>query len=222
MKKLLFFVLFISIYTFTVGQNTKLILTNGLGKKVLKRGKILGVTFKGEPYTYDNWRNLCKCNNDILPRLWRIDSIGDTDIFLSRYIYKLSFYKDTVLRKNIKSMRDKSYYLDTIIHPASGKRRFDKLVCSVAQLDILGEDYQQVKYDEIESFTFATASEGSCDKNLGHGFHYLNIPAGRGAAIILLAYLTIYATVVTTEIVVKDIKTQVHTYSLSDWRLWVK
>jgi len=222
MKKALFFVIFLSVYSTSIGQNTKLILTNGLGKKVLKRGKILGVTFKGEPYAYDNWRSICKCDNDILPKLWRIDSIGDTDIFLKRYNYKLSFYADTVLRKNIASMRDKNYYLDTVIPSAKGRRRFDMLICSVAQLDILGEDYRQVKYDDIESFTFATASEENCNKRFGKGFHYLNIPLRRGAAIVLLAYLTIYTTVVTTEIVVKDIETQVHRYSLRDWKVRVK
>ena len=217
MKKILFVILVSTVYTATLGQNKKLILYNATERKVIKPGKVIGITLIGEEYKYANWRNLCKCDNTILPNIWTIDNIGDQELSISKFNYQISFQIDTVLRNNLNSLRDKEYYVDTIIPDRNGKKKFDKMVCRISNLQVLDIIHTKVSYDSIESFTFAHASEKECGPgHYGYDKANLFVPTGYGAVFFLIAYMSVYIAVASTEAIIKDIETVVHRYRMKE------
>jgi len=219
----------------TIGQS-KIILHKGAEREVIKEGKLLGVTLIGEENKYQNWKRLNKCNNSIRENLWTIDHIGLDSMYLTGYNYSVSFHNDTILRHNINSLKNNDYIIDTVIPSETGKQKFDKLVCRIATLKLLGEKHKTVKYDNIETLTFAhldlnkeTTGYNTVYLSNSHGLRlgnhpcHLGIhPSGKRAAIALLVILSIEATVVITACIVDDIETEVHTYDMKDWKIKIK
>jgi len=206
----------------TIGQN-KLILHKGLKRVCIKKGQLIGITLIGEEYKFSKWKNLCKCNNDIRQNLWIVDSIEFDSIKLVGYNYKLSFKYDTILRKNLDKLKSKDYIIDTIISSETGKRRFDKMICRIPLLEILNEKHKKIKYDSIESFTFALENIEECvNGNNNVYFQYYHFQANEKPSIIIAV---IFATALTTEItmgIIDVLQNKVNTYHLKDWKTKIK
>ena len=206
----------------TFGQN-KLILHKGLKRVSIKKGQLIGITLIGEEYKFAKWKNLCKCDNEIRQNLWIVDSLEFDSLKLVGYNYKLSFINDTILRKNLGNLKNKDYIIDTIISSKTGKRRLDKIICKIPSLEILSEKQKKIKYDSIESLTFAIENMEECVKGNNHGyFQYYHFHANEKPSVIIAVIL---ATALTTEItmgIIDVLQNEVKTYQLKDWKTKIK
>jgi len=239
MRTLLFATFFNLICLITFGQS-ELILHKGAEKESVTKGKIIGVTLKGEEFKFNDWKNVYKTNNAIRQNIRVIDSIGKDSIYISGYEYSPTFTSTVVLRTDMKSLfQNKDYIIDSIVPSKKGKPEYDKVYCRIVQLNKIGEKHDAINYNNIESLTFANnkdinTSGGGLDldfslKNIYHPDGHIHVGNGRSAAIALLVILSVGITYETVVLMVNEIenindkiKNEVHTYSLKDWKIEIK
>jgi hypothetical protein len=149
------FIALLALFTEANAQG-QLVLHKGNGKEIITKGKVIGITLKGEDYKYGDWKNVYKANNFIRLNLWQVDNIGPDSIYLSGYDYTTSYTKISILRQEEKStFKGKDYIIDSIVPSSSGKEAYDSLYCRTIETTLKGQSYIAVNYNDIESFTFA-------------------------------------------------------------------
>ncbi len=150
--------LFIALSAFSIAcyPQGNVVLHKGNEKETITKGKVIGITLKGEDYKYAAWKNVYKPNNYIRQNLWQVDDIGPDSVYLSGYDYTTSYTSTVILRQDEKStFKNKDYIIDSIIPSESGKAAYDSLYCRIIETTLKGQSYIAVNYNDIESFTFA-------------------------------------------------------------------
>jgi hypothetical protein len=202
----------------TIGQS-EVILHKGNEKEIIKNGKVIGVTLKGEDYKYGDWKNLYKLNEYIRHNLWEVDYIREDSLHLSGYDYSTSYTNKVIIRKDLKeSFKDKDYIIDSIIPSASGKAANDTLYCRIIETKLISVINKAVNYNDIESLNFAHKNLddfkdeiGNYDFsiNVGHSGGRIPLPrsdcnihvkCGKGAIIVALVVLSVVGTVEITDL----------------------
>ena len=81
------FILLMALLTLCIAANAqeKIVLHKGNEKETITKGKVIGVTLKGEDYPFSQWKNVYKTNNLIRQHLWEVDNIGPDSVYLSGY-----------------------------------------------------------------------------------------------------------------------------------------
>lgn len=154
MKKIVFyFLLFLSFTSNVIAQ--KVIVHKGLKRAVIKEGKTIGVTSKGEKNAYGNWNTICDLYSDstLLSQVWDVDKILDDRFILKKTIAHDSAYVfDTVSVTNKKLLKkyQKSWFFVQEIpaDSASGDLR----VIFSQPIHYL---YKTVLFSELETLTFS-------------------------------------------------------------------
>ncbi|MGD0710785.1 MAG: hypothetical protein ABR968_06345 [Bacteroidales bacterium] len=151
------FILLTALLTFAVASYAQdIILHKGNEKAVITKGKVIGITLKGEEYKYKDWEHVYKTNNYIRQNLWEVDDMGPDSIYLSGYDYTTTYTNKAILRMELKdSLKYKDYIIDSIIPSESGRTAYDSLFCRIVETTLNGQVNKAVNYNDIESFTFA-------------------------------------------------------------------
>lgn len=80
-----------------VYAQSKIVFRNGMHRAVIKPGKIIGVTVKGETYKYDNWKSVCK--GCYVERC--MDSLYDRDLYVDSIYFYDRDCADTICYNNM-------------------------------------------------------------------------------------------------------------------------
>ena len=109
MKIYIFILLFFLQSLFSADSNgqSKIILTSGIERKVIRHGKIIGVTLYGEKYKFSKWKSVFKPNMP-LPDLWNFEKADGPKIYLSGFRYNDSSYKDTIFKEDRYLLKKKN------------------------------------------------------------------------------------------------------------------
>jgi hypothetical protein len=167
MQKL--FILIALLTTAVTGYAQELVLHKGGEKETITRGKVIGITLKGEEYKFYQWKNVYKTNNLIRQGLWEVDSISPDSSYLSGYDYSTSYTNTVIIRKDLKTVfKDKDYIIDSVIPSESGKDAYDSLYCRIIETTLNGQAYKAVNYNDIESLTFARRDMGAFEDENGN------------------------------------------------------
>jgi len=177
LKQLLFILTaFLTLTASSFGQR-KLILNNPTGRYVFRTGDEVGITFKGQPFIFGNWKTICKpCDTAVQKKLWTIDSIRDNSFVLSRIA---SYSYDTISsdtyysvqkdwKKQAKSFPqiDSVFFRDTIL--TSIRKQDTVKVIGKKEMYVLRSPNLTRKtayYDSIQSLTFsAFTSQDACSR----------------------------------------------------------
>jgi hypothetical protein len=179
MKKHL--IIITALLTFAVaGYAQEIVLHKGNEKAVITKGKVIGVTLKGEDYPFSQWKNVYKTNNLIRQHLWEVDNISPDSVYLSGYDYSTTYTNIAILRQDEKStFKNKDYIIDSIVPSESGKAAYDSLYCRIIETTLKGQANIVVNYNDIESFTFAHKDlnafkdeNGNIDFSINIGLNY--------------------------------------------------
>lgn len=158
MKKIAFyFLLFLSFNSNVIAQ--KVIVTKGLKRAVIKEGKTIGVTSKGEKNAYGNWKTICDLYSDstLLSQAWDVDKILNDRFILKKTIAHDSAYVfDTVSVSNKKLLKkyQKSWFFVQEIQPTDSTSSDLKVVFS-QPIHYL---YKTILFSELETLTFSKSS----------------------------------------------------------------
>ena len=147
MKRIILLILIFFILNVSFGQK-KVVLRKGIQKNILKIGKEIGITNKGEDFKYSSWKNSCSTKNN---NIWIIDSIKTNFIVVRRLLNDSSAYiYDTIPEKNKKLIRK---YSKDWIYVTSIKTLSDNYL-SVYKYPKEFER-KKVAWNNIQSLTFA-------------------------------------------------------------------
>ncbi len=175
MTRFLLFLIAILGFTESLFGQRKLILTNDYGRYVFRTGDEVGITLKGQPYIFKDWKTICKaCDTTVQKNLWTIDSIRDDSFILSRitsYSYDTisqdkyySALKEWEKQKKSFPVIDKTFFRDTIV---TYIRKQDTVkVAEKKEMYVLkyrNHTRKEIYYDSIQSITFAQfTSQDAC------------------------------------------------------------
>jgi hypothetical protein len=228
--------LFLSFSLLTYSQNS-ILLKKGRKKITIRKGKLIGITKKGENFQYTNWKFVCNlCEDDLCKQnLFILDSVKKDYIVVKQLINHDSAYIfDTVVNpfgKNINKYFIENWLWVNTIYPENGIKSKIKCVFKYPKHYFL----RKFQFDEIESFTFPVYDEKfACiylDDSAGYELSFrlifgtpftlmINDSHGFNEALLiggeLLGFLVLYL-----ELSLEELKL-VKTYSTKEWKIMVK
>ncbi|HEV7231369.1 MAG TPA: hypothetical protein VGO45_08585 [Bacteroidia bacterium] len=235
-SRLTFRILFLLLCLGTLNSETraqnKLILHHGLKRHVIRRGQLVGVTIKGQPYTYTEWYNRCFCADSIQKQFWIIDSIGRNSLSLIHCSSKITYTYDTI---SVASRYYCRKFHAEYIGPVSSQpgKNTERYVYKTPVFHPYVSARRSIPFDSLESFTLFKGSLKHCSVSpepLHVDWTFITDadPAGKtkgiltAALFMLSAEIVLDATFNPTVLItaaIQDERQSLRRYRMEEWKL---